>query len=210
MCRIFGNDAESILFEYGRNHENGCGMQVVWKIDEAVKKRTAFDIGVVIVIFDRNGEMIETVDPQLRDYHNAVRYLQDAHCSSGNAQEELEICFDRIPENVDHMAAAAYIYDADYREQSFGMLDEILLTIDTAGSGKTQRWLSMPPEKDALCQGILLGSFTRCGETWRFRSDGRTLRHADRKQAVIAQIMETEGAGRKGIAGEEPQTVRTA
>lgn len=150
--------------------------------------RAPLDLELVLLLCDRNGEMLQTVDTQLRQYGTAAGCLHDAQ-TAGDAQGELYALYlGRLPDRVATVRCAAYLYDAEARRQRWAMLEGLSFQAENAAS-KTVLFGLAPSLADNRAQGMLLGDFTRDGtRLWRFHARMQPLWNAAGKASVLRQL----------------------
>ena len=123
----------------------------------------ALDIDIVAFLTQANGKVSSDSD--------CVFYGELRHKSGAvtlNADKSIDIDLEKVPRNVEKIAIAATIYDADKLKQDFSMIGRAVLNI----FGMNDELANFPLEKFTVETAIILGEIYRYEDKWKFKAIG--------------------------------------
>lgn len=126
-------------------------------------ENSALDIDIVAFLTQANGKVSFDSD--------CVFYGELRHKSGAvtlNADKSIDIDLEKVPRNVEMIALAATIYDADKIKQDFSMIRRAVLNI----FGMNDELANFPLEKFTVETAIILGEIYRYEDKWKFKAIG--------------------------------------
>lgn len=110
---------------------------------------------------------------QLRSSDGSVEHTGDNRTGEGEGDDEaMKVDLSRVPTDVQKIAVAVTIHDANGRRQNFGMVQNAFMRIvnDVSGREITRYDLS---EDYSVETALIFGEVYRQGDDWKFRAVGQ-------------------------------------
>ena len=169
--------------------------------DEVQQKRSFFalkpqdiDCDASVILCGANGRVISSEINQTCVYFNntsfaggAIRHSGDDTTggnSSGGDDEMIVIDLQSIPDYVKKMAFVVNIYDANVREQHFGMVRNAYIHVVDMDSNSEVCRFNLSDNYNGMT-GLIAGEIYRVGNEWRFDAIGQPVRDASRLSKLI-------------------------
>lgn len=136
-----------------------------------------FDLDASAFLLDSNGKVRSDKDfcfyNQLKVADGAVEHMGDNLTGHGDGDDEqIKIILSHLPSEIDRVAIAVTIHEAEARKQTFGMVTNALIRLV---NNKTNNEVSrFELSEDASTEtAMILGEVYRHGAEWKFRAIGQ-------------------------------------
>jgi len=136
-----------------------------------------FDLDASAFLLGENGRVRSDADfifyNQLRSADGSVEHTGDNRTGEGDGDDEaLKVDLTRLPADIQRIAIAATIHDAEARRQNFGMVQNAFIRIvdDTSQREITRYDLA---EDYSVETALIFGEVYRHGTDWKFRAVGQ-------------------------------------
>jgi stress response protein SCP2 len=148
-------------------------------------EQAPLDCDLVAILLDRDGELLQTADTQLRDYHGALQYLHDSQDAQDACGDQMLLCPDALPPQVARVIFAVHLYDAAARGQDWSMLADPTFTLLDRSDDRSL-YCSVRTSSGAPAQGQILGELTRADNgRWCFCARSEAVPQASCKQEIL-------------------------
>ncbi len=169
--------------------------------DEVQQKRGLFapkpqdiDCDASVILCGSNGKIISNIINQTCVYFNntsfadgAIRHSGDDTTggnSDGGDDERITIDLQAIPPHVGRMAFVVNIYDANVRNQHFGLVRNAYIRVVDMDSNNEVCRFNLSENYNGMT-GLVAGEIYRDGSGWRFDAIGQPVKDASRLSKLI-------------------------
>lgn len=170
--------------------------------DEVQQKRGFFapkpqdiDCDASVILLGANGRVVSSDVKQsvvyfgnLKHPSGAVQHMGDNLTGGGEGDDE-QIMIDLaiLPAEVDKLVFVVNIYDANVRNQHFGMIrNAFIRVVDRSSNGEICRY-NLTDDYSGFT-GILVGEVYRHGSEWKFNAVGQGVKDASRLGSLISMF----------------------
>lgn len=137
----------------------------------------AFDLDASVFMVGETGKVLN--DTSFIFFNNktsvcgSVEHQGDNLTGAGDGDDEqVKVCFDKVPADVKKLVFAVTIYDAETRKQNFGMVGNAFIRIVNADSN--QEIARFDLSEDASTEtAMVFGELYRNGAEWKFKAVGQ-------------------------------------
>ena len=169
--------------------------------DEVEQKRGIFapkpqdiDCDASVILCGANGKLLSSQVNETCVYFNntsfaggAIRHSGD-DLTGGNSKdgddEMILVDLDRIPASVEKMAFVVNIYDANKRNQHFGLVRNAYIRVVDRDTNNEVCRFNLSDNYDGMT-GLIAGEIYRSGSEWKFDAIGQPVREASRLSRLI-------------------------
>ncbi|HZX29252.1 MAG TPA: TerD family protein [Telluria sp.] len=137
----------------------------------------AYDLDGVVFLLKPDGKVRSDADfifyNNLKSADGSVAHSGDNRTGAGDGDDEtVSIDLSRVPAEVDRIAVAVTIHDAEARRQNFGQVQKAFVRcVNAANNGEIARYdLSEDGSTEAA---MIFGEVYRSGGDWKFRAVGQ-------------------------------------
>ena len=121
----------------------------------------------------------------LTDASGAIVHRGDNMTGEGEGDDEqITVDLSRVPENVERLVFAVNIYNANVREQHFGMIKNAFIRLQDMDSGEEICRFSLADDYSGMT-GMIMGEIYRQDGEWKFNAIGQGLRQASRLGSIV-------------------------
>ncbi|MCR4576724.1 MAG: TerD family protein [Clostridiales bacterium] len=121
----------------------------------------------------------------LTDASGAIVHRGDNLTGEGEGDDEqITVDLSRVPENVERLVFAVNIYNANVREQHFGMIKNAFIRLQDMDSGEEICRFSLADDYSGMT-GMIMGEIYRQDGEWKFNAIGQGLRQASRLGSIV-------------------------
>ena len=137
----------------------------------------AYDLDGVVFLLKPDGKVRSDADfifyNNLKSADGSVTHSGDNRTGAGDGDDEtVSIDLSRVPADVDRIAVAVTIHDAEARRQNFGQVQKAFVRcVNAANNGEIARY---DLSEDGSTEGAMIfGEVYRNGGDWKFRAVGQ-------------------------------------
>jgi len=137
----------------------------------------AYDLDGVVFLLKPDGKVRSDADfifyNNLKSADGSVAHSGDNRTGAGDGDDEtVSIDLSRVPADVDRIAVAVTIHDAEARRQNFGQVQKAFVRcVNAANNGEIARY---DLSEDGSTEGAMIfGEVYRNGADWKFRAVGQ-------------------------------------
>lgn len=137
----------------------------------------AYDLDGVVFLLKPDGKVRSDADfifyNNLKSTDGSVAHSGDNRTGAGDGDDEtVSIDLTRVPADVDRIAVAVTIHDAEARRQNFGQVQKAFVRcVNAANNGEIARY---DLSEDGSTEGAMIfGEVYRNGADWKFRAVGQ-------------------------------------
>ena len=110
---------------------------------------------------------------QLRSVDGSVEHTGDNRTGEGDGDDEaLKVDLGRVPADVQKIAVAVTIHDAERRRQNFGMVQNAFIRVVNDATGREVTRYDLT-EDYSVETALIFGEVYRHGSEWKFRAVGQ-------------------------------------
>ena len=136
-----------------------------------------FDLDAVVFLCGSNGKVRSNADfifyNQARSADGSVVHQGDNRSGSGDGDDEVvEVQLSTLSNDVEKVAFAVTIHDADTRRQNFGMVNNAYVRVINASDGKEIARYDLS-EDSSLETAMIFARLYRKNNEWKFRAIGQ-------------------------------------
>ena len=137
----------------------------------------AFDLDASAFLLGENGRVRSDADfifyNQLKSADGSVEHTGDNRDGEGDGDDEqLKVDLTRVPAEIQKIAVAVTIHDAETRRQNFGMVQNAFIRIvDDVSQREITRYDLA--EDSSVETAVIFGEVYRHGADWKFRAIGQ-------------------------------------
>ncbi len=115
----------------------------------------------------------------------AIQHQGDNLTGAGEGDDEqIMVDLSRLPANISKLVFVVNIYDANVRNQHFGMIRNAFIRVVDQQSGKELCKYSLTDDYSGMT-GLVVGEMYRQGSEWKFGAIGQGVRSASRLDALL-------------------------
>lgn len=116
---------------------------------------------------------------------DAIIHQGDNLTSAGEGDaEQIVVNLQRLPKNIAKLVFVVNIYDADKRDQHFGMIKNAFIRLVNLDSGSEICRYDLSENYQGMT-GMIVGELCRSANEWEFNALGRSAQKASRLQSLI-------------------------
>lgn len=136
-----------------------------------------FDLDASLFMVGENGKVASDsyfiYYNQLRSPCGSVEHTGDNLTGDGDGDDEaVKVALNKVPPNIDRLAIAVTIHDAEARKQNFGMVHDAFVRL--VNSDSDQEILRFDLSEDYSTEtAMIFGEIYRRGAEWKFRAVGQ-------------------------------------
>lgn len=136
-----------------------------------------FDLDASAFLLGESGKVRSDADfifyNQLRSADGSVEHTGDNLTGEGEGDDEsIKVDLSRVPAEIQKVAVAVTIHDADARKQNFGMVQNAFIRVAN-GDGGTEIARYDLTEDYSIETALIFGEVYRHGGEWKFRAVGQ-------------------------------------
>ena len=171
--------------------------------DEVEQKRRLFapkpqdiDCDASVILCGKDGKVVGQDPKQCCVYFGNLRHSSGAIVHQGDNltgggdgdSEQIMVDLPDIPANVDKLVFVVNIYDANVKNQHFGMIRNAYIRIVDTGN-RTEICRYNLSEDYSGMTGVIVGELYRHENEWKFNAIGQGVRDASRLMKLIKMYM---------------------
>ena len=150
------------------------------------------DCDASVILLGANGKLIDS-DPNkccvyfgnLRHSSGAIVHQGDNLTGAGEGDDEqIMVDLTRVPQQIQRMVFVVNIYDANVRNQHFGMIKNAFIRLVDMEK-RTEICRFNLTENYSGMTGLVVGEIYRKNGEWKFNAVGQPVREASRLQSLI-------------------------
>ena len=152
----------------------------------------AIDCDASAILLGADGKLVSHSISQNTVYFGNLKHASGAIVHQGDNltgegegdDEQIMVDLPSVPQNIDKIVFVVNIYDAQVRNQHFGMIKNAFIRIvDMSGNKEICRY-SLTDDYSGMT-GLIVGEIYRNGGEWKFSAVGQGIREASRLDKLI-------------------------
>ncbi|MBR4711722.1 MAG: TerD family protein [Clostridia bacterium] len=155
-------------------------------------KPADIDCDASVILCGADGKVVSTSAKECCVYFGnlvhpsgAIRHAGDNLTGSGEGDDEqITIDLQKLPNNVQKLVFVVNIYDANVKNQHFGMIRNAFIHITDTVAGRELCRFNLTDDFSG-CTGLVVGEMDRNGGQWDFTAVGRGVREASRLDKLL-------------------------
>ena len=169
--------------------------------DEAPQKVGFFGLGKAkpidcdasVILCGADGKVIDRKDTKrsiiyfgnLRHESGAIVHQGDNLTGAGEGDDEqIMVDLPKVPANIDKMVFVVNIYDAQARNQHFGMIRNAFIRLVNRANGEEICRFNLSEDYSGMT-GLVVGEIYRRNGEWKFNAIGQPVREASRLMSLV-------------------------
>lgn len=169
--------------------------------DEAPQKVGFFGLGKAkpidcdasVILCGADGKVIDRKDTKrsiiyfgnLRHESGAIVHQGDNLTGAGEGDDEqIMVDLPKVPANIDKMVFVVNIYDAQARDQHFGMIRNAFIRLVNRANGEEICRFNLSEDYSGMT-GLVVGEIYRRNGEWKFNAIGQPVREASRLMSLV-------------------------
>jgi len=157
-----------------------------------LRKREEIDCDASVILCGADGKLVSPEITESCVYFGNLRYMSDAIIHQGDNltgaeegdAEKIIVDLQRLPENIAKLVFVVNIYDADKRDQHFGMIKNAYIRLVNLDSGREICRYDLSENYQGMT-GMIVGELSRSSNEWEFNALGQPVQKASRLQSLI-------------------------
>ena len=159
-------------------------------------KPKPIDCDASVILCGADGKVVSRDINQSVVYFGNLRHTSDAIIHQGDNltgagegdDEQIMVDLSRVPMNIQRMVFVVNIYDANVRNQHFGMIKNAFIRLVDLDK-RTEICRFNLTEDYSGMTGLVVGEIYRKNGEWKFNAIGQPVREASRLQSLIKLYM---------------------
>ena len=158
-----------------------------------LNKPKPIDCDASVILCGADGKVVDRNDIKkscvyfgnLRHESGAIVHQGDNLTGAGEGDDEqIMVDLSRIPANIDRLVFVVNIYDAQARDQHFGMIRNAFIRLVNRANGEEICRFNLSEDYNGMT-GLVVGEIYRRNGEWKFNAIGQPVRDASRLMSLV-------------------------
>ena len=158
-----------------------------------LKQAKPIDCDASVILCGADGKVIDRNDIKkscvyfgnLRHESGAIVHQGDNLTGAGEGDDEqIMVDLSKMPANIEKMVFVVNIYDAQTRNQHFGMIQNAFIRLVDRSKGTEICRFNLTEDYSGMT-GLVVGEIYRRGGEWKFNAIGQPVRDASRLMSLV-------------------------
>ena len=158
-----------------------------------LKQAKPIDCDASVILCGADGKVLDRNDIKkscvyfgnLRHESGAIVHQGDNLTGAGEGDDEqIMVDLSRVPANIEKMVFVVNIYDAQTRNQHFGMIQNAFIRLVDRSKGTEICRFNLTEDYSGMT-GLVVGEIYRRGGEWKFNAIGQPVRDASRLMSLV-------------------------
>ena len=158
-----------------------------------LKQAKPIDCDASVILCGADGKVLDRNDIKkscvyfgnLRHESGAIVHQGDNLTGAGEGDDEqIMVDLSKVPANIEKMIFVVNIYDAQVRNQHFGMIQNAFIRLVDRAKGTEICRFNLTEDYSGMT-GLVVGEIYRRGGEWKFNAIGQPVRDASRLMSLV-------------------------